>query len=109
MDAREHLRAAHNTFGSMGAEAFADRARRELLASGATFRGRIDETRDILTPQEAHSARLARGGFSNSDIGSRLFISPRTVQYHLHKVFQKLDISSRNQLGSVPPSRLGVA
>jgi DNA-binding CsgD family transcriptional regulator len=109
VDAREHLHAAHDAFSRMGAEAFADRARRELLATGETVRRRIDETRDVLTPQEAQIARLARDGFSNPDIGTRLFISPRTVQYHLHKVFLKLDITSRNQLGRVPPSRLGVA
>jgi DNA-binding CsgD family transcriptional regulator len=109
VDAREHLRAAHEVFSLMGTEAFADRARRELLATGETLRERIDEARDVLTPQEAQIARLARDGFSNPDIGVRLFISPRTVQYHLHKVFLKLDISSRNQLGRIPPSRLGVA
>ena len=109
VDAREHLRTAYDAFSNMGAEAFAGRARRELLATGETVRSRIDETRDVLTPQEAQIARLARDGFSNPDIGARLFISPRTVQYHLHKVFLKLDISSRNQLGRVPPSRLGVA
>jgi DNA-binding CsgD family transcriptional regulator len=109
VDAREHLRAAHEVFSLMGTEAFADRARRELLATGETVRERIDEAHDVLTPQEAQIARLARDGFSNPDIGVRLFISPRTVQYHLHKVFLKLDISSRNQLGRVPPSRLGVA
>ena len=109
VDAREHLRAAHGTFDRIGAEAFADRSRRELLATGETARRRVDETRDVLTPQEAQIARLARDGLSNPDIGAQLFISPRTVQYHLHKVFQKLDISSRNQLGLVPPSRLGVA
>jgi DNA-binding NarL/FixJ family response regulator len=109
VDAREHLRAAHDAFSRMDAEAFAERARRELLATGETVRRRIDETRDVLTPQEAQIARLARDGFSNPDIGTRLFLSPRTVQYHLHKVFLKLDISSRNQLGRVPSSRLGVA
>ncbi|HEX6263835.1 MAG TPA: LuxR C-terminal-related transcriptional regulator, partial [Actinomycetota bacterium] len=109
VDAREQLRTAHDAFSSMGADAFADRARRELVATGETVRSRVDETRDVLTPQEAQIARLARDGFSNPDIGARLFISPRTVQYHLHKVFLKLDISSRNQLGRVPPSRLGAA
>jgi DNA-binding CsgD family transcriptional regulator len=107
-DAREHLRAAHDAFSRMGAEAFADRARRELLATGETARRRVDQMRDVLTPQEAEIARLARDGFSNPDIGARLFISPRTVQYHLHKVFAKLDISSRNQLGRVPLSRLSL-
>ena len=109
VDAREHLRMAYEMFSHMGVEGFADRARRELLATGETVRRRIDETRDVLTPQEAQIARLARDGFSNPDIGARLFISPRTVQYHLRKVFAKLDISSRNQLGRVPPSHLGVA
>jgi DNA-binding CsgD family transcriptional regulator len=109
VDAREPLRTAHDAFSRMGAEAFAERARRELLATGGTVRRRSDETRDVLTPQEAQIARLARDGYSNPDIGARLFISSRTVQYHLHKVFLKLDISSRNQLGRVPPSRLTVA
>jgi DNA-binding CsgD family transcriptional regulator len=109
MDAREHLHAALDAFTRMGAEAFGDRAHRELLATGETVRRRIDETRDVLTPQEAQVARLARDGLSNPEIGARLFISPRTVQYHLHKVFLKLDISSRNQLGRVPPNRLGEA
>lgn len=104
--AREQLRAAHETFAGVGAEAFAERARRELLATGETARRRTDETRGVLTPQEAQIASLARDGFSNPEIGSQLFISPRTVQYHLRKVFRKLDISSRNQLGRVPASRL---
>ena len=108
VDAREHLRAAHDTFSRIGAEAFADRARRELLATGETVRARVDETRHDLTPQEAQIARLARDGLSNPDIGERLFISPRTVQYHLHKVFQKLDIHSRNQLGRVLPDRVDI-
>jgi ATP/maltotriose-dependent transcriptional regulator MalT len=109
VDAREQLRTAYDAFSRMGTEAFADRARRELLATGVTVRRRIDETRDVLTAQEAQIAVMARDGFSNPDIGTRLFISPRTVQYHLHKVFLKLDINSRNQLGRVPPSRLVVA
>ena len=88
---------------SMGAEAFADRARRELLATGETVRARTPDTRDELTAQESQIAQLARGGLSNPDIAARLFISPRTVQYHLRKVFAKLDISSRNQLHAVLP------
>jgi DNA-binding CsgD family transcriptional regulator len=80
----------------------------ELHATGGTVRRRIDETRDVLTPQEAQIARLARDGLSNPDIGAQLFISPRTVQYHLRKVFLKLGISSRNQLARVPPSRLSL-
>ena len=109
VNAREHLRAVHDMFGRMGAEAFADRARRELLATGETARKRIDETRDVLTPQEALIARLARDGLSNPTIGAQLFISPRTVQYHLRKVFLKLGINSRNQLARVAPTRLSLA
>jgi len=108
VDAREQLRVAHDTFSRIGAEAFADRARGELQATGGTARRRIDETRDVLTPQEARIARLARDGLTNPDIGAQLFISPRTVQYHLRKVFVKLDISSRNQLSRVPLSRLSL-
>jgi DNA-binding NarL/FixJ family response regulator len=85
-------------FAEFGMEAFAERARRELLATGESVRKRGFETRDELTAQEAQIARLARDGLSNPEIGTRLFISPRTVEYHLHKVFGKLDISSRNQL-----------
>lgn len=105
VDAREQLRAAHGTFCGIGAEAFAERARRELLATGETARTRSDDTRGLLTPQEAQIARLARDGLSNPEIGAELFISPRTVQYHLRKVFLKLDITSRTQLGRVPPNR----
>ena len=87
----------------MGIEAFAERARRELRATGETARKRTVETRDELTAQEAVIARLARDGLSNPEIGTRLFISARTVQYHLRKVFAKLAISSRSQLaGSCP-------
>ena len=96
-------------FGRFGANDFAERARRELLATGETARSRTDETRDVLTPQEAQIARLARDGLSNPDIGAQLFISPRTVQYHLRKVFQKLGITSRNQLMQLPPRVLGAA
>jgi ATP/maltotriose-dependent transcriptional regulator MalT len=103
VDAREQLRTAHEMFASMGAEAFADRARRELLATGETVRKRTIETRDELTAQEAQIARLARDGLSNPEIGTRLFISPRTVKYHLRKVFIKLGINSRNQLDRVLP------
>ena len=102
-DAREQLRTAHAMFEAMSAEAFAERARRELLATGETARKRTVETRDELTAQEAQIARLARDGLSNPEIGARLFISPRTVKYHLRKVFTKLDISSRNELDHVLP------
>ena len=104
VDARAQLRTAHDMLATMGAEAFADRARRELLATGETVRTRTVETRDELTAQEAQIARLARDGLSNPEIGTRLFISARTVQYHLRKVFTKLDIRSRNQLDRVLPS-----
>jgi DNA-binding CsgD family transcriptional regulator len=109
VDARGQLRAAHEMFSQIGADGFAERARHELLATGETVRKRSDDARGVLTPQEAHIARLAREGLSNPEIGAQLFISPRTVQYHLRKVFQKLDISSRNQLSRVPASQLNTA
>ena len=100
MDAREQLRAAHDMFSRFGAEAFADRARRELLATGETARRRTEETREVLTPQEAQIARMASDRQTNPEIGATLFISPRTVEYHLRKVFTKLDIGSRRELRS---------
>jgi DNA-binding CsgD family transcriptional regulator len=103
-DAREQLRIAHDMLGAIGMEAFAERARRELLATGQKVRKRTAETRDELTPQEEQIARLARDGLSNPEIGARLFISPRTVEWHLHKVFAKLGISSRNGLHDAMPS-----
>jgi DNA-binding NarL/FixJ family response regulator len=90
-------------------EAFAERAARELLATGERARTRMTESRGQLTAQEAQVARLARDGLSNPEIGARLFLSPRTVEYHLHKVFTKLDISSRNQLYAVLESEPSVA
>jgi len=98
VDAREQLRAAHDTFSRAGAEAFAERARRELLATGETVRRLTNETRDALTPQETQIARLAAEGNTNPEIGAQLFISPRTVEYHLHKVFSKLGVASRKEL-----------
>ncbi|MDA0158940.1 LuxR family transcriptional regulator [Solirubrobacter ginsenosidimutans] len=97
-DARVLLRGAYESFSRMGAEAFSERARRELLATGETVRRLTPETRDVLTPQELQVARLAREGHTNTEIGAQLFISPRTVEYHLHKVFRKLDVSSRKAL-----------
>ncbi|MGH3409895.1 MAG: helix-turn-helix transcriptional regulator, partial [Streptosporangiaceae bacterium] len=98
VDAREHLRTAHNMFGRFGAAAFAERARRELQATGETVRKRTRDAQDTLTVQEAQVARLAAEGHTNPEIGAQLFISPRTAEYHLHKVFSKLGISSRRQI-----------
>jgi DNA-binding CsgD family transcriptional regulator len=103
VDAREQLRLAHTMLGGMCAEAFAERARRELQATGETVRKRSVETLDDLTPQEAQVARLAAGGQTNPEIGAQLFLSPRTVEWHLGKVFSKLGISSRKELASALP------
>ncbi len=103
LDAREHLRTALEMFRRMDTDGFAGRAERELLATGERARKRTVETREELTAQEAQVARLARDGLSNGVIGERLFISQHTVAYHLRKVFTKLDITSRNQLGRVLP------
>jgi DNA-binding CsgD family transcriptional regulator len=103
VDAREQLRTAHATFVEMGAEAFAQRTDRELLATGQTTRKRTIETTDELTPHEARIARMARDGASNQDIATELFVSRKTVEYHLHKVFSKLGISTRQQLEYVLP------
>jgi DNA-binding NarL/FixJ family response regulator len=102
-DARAALRAAHDAFADMGADAFAERAARELAATGETVRRLTPQTRDALTPQESQIARLAADGHTNGEIGTRLFISPRTVEYHLRKVFTKLDISSRRELAHALP------
>jgi DNA-binding CsgD family transcriptional regulator len=98
VDAREQLRAAYEAFSQFGAEAFAERARRELVATGETARKRTVETTFELTTQESLIARLAGEGNTNPEIGTQLFLSPRTVEYHLHKVFTKLGISSRREL-----------
>jgi DNA-binding CsgD family transcriptional regulator len=103
IDAREQLRLAKDMFTSMGADAFAARTGRELLATGETARKRTAENRDDLTAQEVQIAQFARDGLSNTEIGARLFISPRTVEYHLHKVFTKLEITTREHLDRVLP------
>jgi DNA-binding CsgD family transcriptional regulator len=103
VDAREQLRAAHDQLSSIGMEAFAERARHELLATGENVRKRTVETRDELTAQERQIARLARDGLSNPEIGARLFLSPRTVEWHLRKVFAKLGIHSRRELATALP------
>jgi DNA-binding CsgD family transcriptional regulator/tetratricopeptide (TPR) repeat protein len=98
IEAREQLRTAHDMFVAIGMEAFAERARRELLATGETARKRNPEMRDELTPQEEQIARLARDGLSNPAIGAQLYLSRRTVEWHLHNVFIKLGITSRKGL-----------
>jgi DNA-binding CsgD family transcriptional regulator len=95
--ARTELRAAHEAFAAMGLEAFAERARRELLATGETVRRRTAGA-PVLTPQEAQIARLAAAGHPNAEIGAQLFLSPRTVEWHLRKVFAKLGVSSRREI-----------
>jgi DNA-binding CsgD family transcriptional regulator len=110
VDAREQLRAAYDGFSRIGAKAFAERARGELLATGETVRKRRLDTRDELTPQETQIARLARDGMSNPDIGARLFLSPRTVEWHLRKVYTKLEIRSRHELsGALPGAESALA
>jgi ATP/maltotriose-dependent transcriptional regulator MalT len=100
VDAREQLRAAYDQFTSIGMEAFAERARMELLATGEKVRRRKVEARDELTAQEWQIARFAQDGLSNAEIGGRLFLSPRTIEWHLRKVFTKLGIHSRRELTS---------
>jgi DNA-binding CsgD family transcriptional regulator len=94
----EQLRTAHGMLAAIGMEAFAERARRELTATGEKVRRRRAETRDQLTPQEEQIARLARDGRTNSEIGAQLFLSARTVEWHLRKIFTKLGIGSRHEL-----------
>ena len=102
LDAREQLRAAHQLFTEFGMEAFAERARIELEATGEHARKRTGETLDDLTPQEAQISRLAAAGATNPEIAARLFISPSTVDYHLRKAFRKLGVRSRHQLKEHP-------
>jgi DNA-binding CsgD family transcriptional regulator len=103
LDAREQLRAAHDLFDAIGMEAFAERTRRELAATGEKARKRSPDTRMEFTPQEEQIARLARDGLSNAEIGAQLFVSARTVEWHLRHVFAKLGITSRRQLQTALP------
>jgi DNA-binding CsgD family transcriptional regulator len=110
VDARAQLRAAHETYAGVGMEGFAERARRELRATGATVSRRSVATRDELTAQETHIARLAADGGTNPEIAAQLFISPRTVEWHLNKVFVKLGIKSRKELlDALPTAEAGSA
>jgi DNA-binding CsgD family transcriptional regulator len=102
-DARAQLHTAHDMFAAIGMQAFTERARRELAATGETVRKRTVETLGELTPQEAQVARLAAQGRTNPEIAALLFLSPRTVEYHLHKIFPKLGISSRRELRRALP------
>ena len=104
VDARQQLRTAQEMLTRMGLAGFADRARRELLATGETVRKRNVETYDELTPQEAQIARLACEGLTNPEIGTQLFISSRTVEWHLRKVFSKLGVNSRRALREALPT-----
>jgi DNA-binding CsgD family transcriptional regulator len=107
LDAREQLRTAYDYFSAFGMEAFAERARVELEATGERARKRAVQTLGDLTPQETQIARLARDGLSNAEIGARMFISKHTVEYHLHKVFAKLGINSRTKLAQAVPPEVG--
>ncbi|MGH3238585.1 MAG: helix-turn-helix transcriptional regulator, partial [Streptosporangiaceae bacterium] len=107
IDARNQLRPAFEAFASMGARAFAERARRELLATGEKVRKRTEDTRTELTPQEEEIVQLARDGRTNSEISAQMFIGARTVEWHLGKVFAKLDISSRRELDEAMKRRQG--
>jgi ATP/maltotriose-dependent transcriptional regulator MalT len=100
VDARVQLKAAHAAFDAMGASAFAERAQRELLATGETVRKRNVDSTESLTPQEAQIGHLTDAGFTNPEIGHQLFLSHRTVEWHLRKVFGKLGISSRRELSN---------
>jgi DNA-binding CsgD family transcriptional regulator len=104
-DARDQLRAAYDTFGRLAMEAFADRARHELRATGEQARKRVVDTAQVLTPQEAQIARLAADGGTNSEIAAKLFLGASTVEYHLRKVFRKLGVTSRVQLSRVLSER----
>ena len=99
-DARVQLQRAHSMLDAMGASAFAERAARELEAAGARARSRGSSTGVLLTPQQSQIAQLASTGLTNSEVAIRMFLSPRTVEYHLANIFSKLQISSRHQLAA---------
>jgi DNA-binding CsgD family transcriptional regulator len=105
LDARHQLHAAYHLFTAIGADAFAERARRELFATGEKVRKREVDTYSQLTPQEEHIVRLARDGRTNPEIAAELFISTRTVEWHLRKVFAKLGITTRRDLHNTSPPR----
>jgi DNA-binding NarL/FixJ family response regulator len=107
--AREQLRSAHQMLASMGADGFAERGARELRATGERVRNRTTDPPAQLTARESQIGRLAGDGLSNRQIAAQLFISPHTVEYHLHKIFTKLTIASRNQLPSALAKGLGTA
>jgi DNA-binding CsgD family transcriptional regulator len=109
VEARHQLRSAYELFVAIGADAFAERARRELLATGERVRKREVDNHEELTSQEEHIARLARDGRTNPEIGAELFISARTVEWHLRKVFTKLGITSRRGLAEALPTRAHLA
>jgi DNA-binding CsgD family transcriptional regulator len=109
IDARTHLRAAHAQFTAMGAMGFGERARRELDRTGETARRRAPDAREELTAQETEVARLAALGRTNQQIGGQLFISPRTVEWHLGKVFMKLRVSSRKELYDALPEDVRIS
>src|SRR3546814_3046619 len=107
-DAREQLRTAHQLLADMGANAFAERAARELRATGEHPRERTAQPTDALTAHEMHIARLVATGATNREVGAQLFLSPRTIEAHLRSIFRKLDITSRRQLRQVHlPRRQG--
>ncbi len=109
IDARDELRRAYDMFSEMGMLAFAQRALHELQATGETVRKRRDDTRNDLTSQEEHIARLALEGRTNPEIGAQLYISARTVEWHLRKVFTKLNVTSRRELRNALPPRSGTS
>jgi DNA-binding CsgD family transcriptional regulator len=108
VDARAQLRIAHELFTAIGALAFVERAGHELLATGETVRKRTPGRFDELTPQEANITRLAADGYTNVEIGAQLFISARTVEWHLKKVFTKIGVTSRRELRAVAPRHVAL-